>query len=59
MSQGRKSLRQTCIGGCGRQVLVKLGAECRKCRRKRILIGKRRIHKIEQAQRVAERTKRA
>lgn len=42
-------LRKPCIGNCGRMVLIKLGGECRKCRRKRIHTGLKRIRKIERA----------
>lgn len=41
--------RKPCIGGCGREVLVVLGGECRKCRRKRIHAGARRIALLARA----------
>jgi hypothetical protein len=40
-------IRQECMGKCGREVLIVLGAECRKCRRKRQRAGLKRIHKVE------------
>lgn len=40
-------IREKCIGNCGREVLVKLGAECRKCRRKRLHAGLKRIKKVQ------------
>lgn len=43
--------RAKCIGGCGRDVLIKVGAECRKCRRARVLAGKRRIWKSDRSAR--------
>ena len=42
-------MRQTCIGNCGRMVLPTLGAECRKCRKKRLHAGLKRIKKLERA----------
>lgn len=38
--------RVACAGGCGRSVIAKIG-ECRKCRRRRVLEGKRVIYKAE------------
>jgi len=38
--------RVSCAGGCGTFVLIEQG-ECRDCRRKRRLAGKRRVRKIE------------
>ena len=42
-------LRKPCIGNCGREVLVKLGAECRKCRKKRLHAGLKRVKSVERA----------
>ena len=50
-------LRKPCIGNCGRDVLVALGAECRKCRKKRIHAGLKRIKKIEKAQKAEKKGK--
>lgn len=44
-----RNLRVPCLGGCGELVLKKIG-ECRKCRRARVLQGKRRIVKLEKGQ---------
>jgi hypothetical protein len=41
--------RTPCMWGCGTWVLIKL-SECRKCRRKRVHAGHKRIRKIERAQ---------
>jgi len=38
----KKKMRMLCIGGCGREVVKKLSAECRKCRRARIHAGLKR-----------------
>lgn len=43
----KRSPRDLCIGGCGRSVLSKLGAECRKCRRQRIHAGLKNVRKLE------------
>jgi hypothetical protein len=55
-SAARKTpaMRFPCIGGCGTGVLQR-GTECRKCLRKRLHAGKRRIHILEQAIRVLKR----
>ena len=39
-------LRKPCMGGCGTEVLVSLGAECRKCRRARLHKGARLLFKL-------------
>ncbi len=39
-----KNKRELCVGNCGRMVLKGQG-ECRKCRRARVLAGKRRVAK--------------
>lgn len=39
--------RMKCIGGCGREVLPKLGAECRKCRRRRVHAGQKRMLRVK------------
>ena len=44
----KKSFRVLCSGGCGRQVLRKLG-ECRKCRRARLHEGAKHIAKVNSA----------
>jgi len=41
--------RKFCIGGCGRLVLIELGAECRKCKRKRKYAELKRIKKAEKS----------
>ena len=40
-----KNFRAPCIGGCGREVVPTLSAECRKCRRARLRAGQKRIHR--------------
>ena len=40
-------IRRLCIGGCGRLVLKKLGAECRKCRRVRVHAGLKRMLRVK------------
>lgn len=45
------SIRQPCIGGCGREVPKRLGGECRKCRRKRIHAGLKRVLRVKRSQR--------
>lgn len=52
-------LREKCIGNCGRLVLVKLGAECRKCRRRRVHAGLKRVKKLERANNASTRQGRA
>lgn len=47
--------RQKCIGGCGREVLKELGGECRKCRRKRLHAGAKRLYKIRHSEAVEKR----
>ncbi len=42
----RNGRRVPCAGGCGEMVLKTIG-ECRKCRRKRILKGRRRLYTLE------------
>jgi hypothetical protein len=48
-------LRKPCIGKCGRLVMVKLGAECRKCRRRRKHAGLKRIMKLQKAKKAEGR----
>lgn len=43
-------VRVLCEGGCGTWVLPRLGIECRKCRRKRIHAGLKKIKKLEKAE---------
>lgn len=40
-----EAVRVPCVGGCGSMVLKTIG-ECRKCRRSRVVAGKRRTTKI-------------
>jgi len=49
-------MRADCNGGCRRLVLVKQGAECRKCRRKRTHAGAKRLFKLRRAERAASRS---
>lgn len=46
--------RIPCMHGCGRMVLKKLGAECRKCRRKRVHAGLKLIKRHEKDARAEE-----
>lgn len=46
--------RGDCIGGCGQSVRVP-GSECRKCRRARVLKGKRLFRKLEKEAKRAEK----
>ena len=42
----KENFRILCIGGCGRLVLAEK-SECRKCKKKTLRVGLKRIKKIE------------
>lgn len=49
------SFRKPCTGkNCNRLILVERGVECRKCRRKRIHAGLKKIKKAEKEERKAK-----